>query len=56
MNETRFVLFSFILEHSFHEQKGLASHPSIIALAYSGKESRTLLPLLRYAQPRCSMA
>jgi hypothetical protein len=37
-------------------QIGRASHPSIIALAYSGKQSRTLLPLLHYVQSRCTMA
>jgi hypothetical protein len=46
MNETRFVLFSF----------GLPSHPSIMALAYLGKQTGALLPLLHYVQPRCSMA
>ena len=34
MNESRFVL-----------QKGLASHPSIIGVAYLGKEHGSILPL-----------
>jgi hypothetical protein len=46
MNETRFVLFAL----------GRASHPSIIALAYLGKQTGTLLSLLHYVQSRCPMA
>jgi hypothetical protein len=46
MNETRFVLFAL----------GRASHPSIMALAYSGKQHGSILSLLHYVQSRCPMA